>query len=233
MLGRSTTLRLVGFEEPVWGTIQGEGVLCGVPSVFIRLYGCDYSCSWCDTKGSWLPAFADRTHEQDVSVVRARVQSFGYQHLVITGGNPYLQAEQLVELLEQLPEHHVTVETQGSVVSNKLTSYADLVSLSPKLHQWPEHFGEFLAYAQSAQVKIVVSNIAEAGEALRRFEEIDRVKWPCDPHFILQPEASLGRRGVEMVRSTLEDWIRQQQDRETYPLIRIIPQLHKTALFVR
>lgn len=39
----------------MFSSIQGEGVLVGKPSTFIRLQGCNVGCSWCDAKRTWGP----------------------------------------------------------------------------------------------------------------------------------------------------------------------------------
>lgn len=113
----------------IFYTLQGEGQLLGVPSVFFRTSYCNLRCRWCDSAyTSWQPENKDIT----VDEVVARVHQFGVKHVVITGGEPFLQAEPLVELCQKLHEqgHHLTIETNGTVF---VPVKADLISLSPKL----------------------------------------------------------------------------------------------------
>ena len=113
----------------IFYSIQGEGVLTGVPSVFIRTSGCNLRCVWCDTKyASWSP----EDHETGVDDVLRRVASLPARHCVITGGEP-MTAEGVRELAEGLRGRgrHVTVETNGTVAPDGLA--ADLASISPKL----------------------------------------------------------------------------------------------------
>ena len=109
-------------------SIQGEGKLAGVPSVFVRASGCNLRCTWCDTPyTSWNPEGENVTVDD---IVR-RVREFNCRHVVITGGEPLIMPE-IVELCHALKsrEHHVTVETAATVFQPlKL----DLASLSPKL----------------------------------------------------------------------------------------------------
>jgi 7-carboxy-7-deazaguanine synthase len=112
----------------VFYSIQGEGMLAGVPSVFIRTSGCNLRCTWCDTPyTSWRPEGVERSVED---LVRA-VQQYPAAHVVITGGEPMLTAE-VVELTKRLKEAgcHITIETAGTMHQPVI---CDLMSISPKL----------------------------------------------------------------------------------------------------
>jgi 7-carboxy-7-deazaguanine synthase len=122
-------------------SIQGEGKLTGVPSVFVRASGCNLRCVWCDTPyASWDP------EGNDVSVdeLARRVKSFDAKHVVITGGEPMIMpdVEPLCAALKDAG-NHVTVETAATVWKPvKL----DLASLSPKLSNstpWKRDGGRF------------------------------------------------------------------------------------------
>jgi 7-carboxy-7-deazaguanine synthase len=109
-------------------SIQGEGMLIGVPSVFIRTSGCNLRCSWCDTPyTSWAPESNERTIEEIATYVREN--STG--HVVITGGEPMI-APEIVPLTQELKRtgQHITIETAGTVFAPVA---CDLMSISPKL----------------------------------------------------------------------------------------------------
>jgi 7-carboxy-7-deazaguanine synthase len=109
-------------------SIQGEGSLVGVPSVFIRTSGCNLRCAWCDTPyTSWQPEGADLTLGQIVDEVKAHPA----RHVVVTGGEPMI-APEIVPLAERLRGlgWHITIETAGTVVQPVA---CDLMSISPKL----------------------------------------------------------------------------------------------------
>ncbi len=114
----------------IFYSIQGEGELTGVPSVFVRTSGCNLRCVWCDTPyASWVPEGRDWS----VDELLERVLSFSpAKHVVLTGGEPLL-AQDLPELSRRLRllGWHVTVETAGTVAPGALEY--DLASLSPKL----------------------------------------------------------------------------------------------------
>jgi 7-carboxy-7-deazaguanine synthase len=109
-------------------SIQGEGSLVGVPSVFIRTSGCNLRCAWCDTPyASWQPEGADLTLDQIVDEVKAHPG----RHVVVTGGEPMI-APEIVPLTERLRGlgWHITIETAGTVFQPVA---CDLMSISPKL----------------------------------------------------------------------------------------------------
>jgi 7-carboxy-7-deazaguanine synthase len=109
-------------------SIQGEGMLAGVPSVFIRTSGCNLRCVWCDTPyTSWQPEGAEFTLDQILDEVRAHPA----RHAVVTGGEPMI-APEIVPLTERLRAAgmHITIETAGTVFHPVA---CDLMSISPKL----------------------------------------------------------------------------------------------------
>ena len=109
-------------------SLQGEGALVGVPSVFIRTSGCNLRCAWCDTPyTSWQPEGADLTLDQILDEVKAHPA----RHVVVTGGEPMILSE-TVPLTERLRALglHITMETAGTVFRPVA---CDLMSISPKL----------------------------------------------------------------------------------------------------
>ncbi len=109
-------------------SVQGEGKLTGVPSVFVRVSGCNLRCTWCDTPyASWNPEGTEMSVDQIVDAVAA----FGASHAVLTGGEPMIMPEiaPLAGRLQSLG-YHVTVETAATVFESVAV---DLASLSPKL----------------------------------------------------------------------------------------------------
>lgn len=105
--------------------MQGEGVLAGTPSVFVRTSGCNLRCSWCDSAyTSWEP----EGETEDVENIVEHVEGYDVDHVVLTGGEPLLQSD-FDELCAALDEHK-TVETNATVYRDV---DADLVSMSPKL----------------------------------------------------------------------------------------------------
>jgi 7-carboxy-7-deazaguanine synthase len=129
----------------VFFSVQGEGSLVGVPSVFVRTSGCNLRCTWCDTPyTSWQPEGDDRSLDSILEEVRG----FGAKHVVVTGGEPMIAPAivQLTERLKQL-DLHITIETAGTVLA---PVRADLMSISPKLANSTPHQRESGRWAAAA-----------------------------------------------------------------------------------
>src|ERR1700739_4737510 len=94
----------------IFYSIQGEGALAGVPSVFVRTSGCNLRCVWCDTPSA---CGSPEGRETRIDEILTEVRGYGASHVVVTGGEPMI-AEGVVELTRAL-DMHVTIETAGTV----------------------------------------------------------------------------------------------------------------------
>ena len=208
----------------IFYSIQGEGSLIGVPSVFVRTSGCNLRCSWCDTPyTSWQPEGGERTVDEIVN----EVQQYPAHHVVVTGGEPLI-APGVVNLTERLREHglHITVETAGTVFAPVA---CDLMSISPKLAnstpegRWAAQHDRLrfqpnvlrrLMAGYDYQLKFVVSQREDLDEIRRILQEVnaDRNK------VILMPEgiepSVLRERGI---------WLAELAKTEGF---RFTPRLH-------
>jgi 7-carboxy-7-deazaguanine synthase len=135
-------------------SIQGEGKLVGVPSVFVRASGCNLRCTWCDTPyASWDPEGDD----VPVAEIVRRVRRFDCGHVVLTGGEPMIMPD-VVDLCAALNAEglHVTIETAATVYQ---PARMDLASLSPKLANSTPHDragGRFAAAHERQRINVDV-----------------------------------------------------------------------------
>jgi 7-carboxy-7-deazaguanine synthase len=163
----------------IYASLQGEGLLAGTPSTFVRTSGCNLRCVWCDTPfTSWKP----EGREMAVAEVLAAVESLAPRHVVVTGGEPLLLAE-AADLCRELRGrgHHVTVETAGTVLPAGDAPLFDLVSISPKL-------------ASSTPPADTPGNWAARHEAARRRDDVLRSLAASAPHqfkFVVETDADL------------------------------------------
>lgn len=214
----------------IFHSIQGEGKLLGVPSVFIRASGCNLRCTWCDTPyASWTPEGDD----VPLDAILSQVASYACRHVVLTGGEPIIFPE-IVALAQSLRDrgHHLTIETAATVFK---PIAVDLASLSPKLanstpttreggrfaqlherqRRRPDVVQSFIDHATDFQLKFVVASDADLVEIDALLAEL-RGWTPAD--VLLMPE---GTR-VEVLQSR-SAWLSDVCKRTGF---RYAPRLH-------
>jgi organic radical activating enzyme len=163
-------------EPEIFASLQGEGPSQGKPCAFVRLSRCNLACVWCDTAYTWRFAGDNRPHRSDETYERqanqvtlseedvaARIAALGQPRLVVTGGEPLLQAPALARMLALLPRAiAVEVETNGTVAPPPaLDALVEQYNVSPKL----AHSGN------PAELALVPERLAD---------------WACEPRAALK-----------------------------------------------
>ncbi|MEO0698485.1 MAG: 7-carboxy-7-deazaguanine synthase QueE [Pseudomonadota bacterium] len=134
-------------EAEIFASLQGEGPSAGTPVAFIRLSRCNLACTWCDTAYTWRFDGDNRPHRDGVAFDRKanqialspskaayKIAATGQRRLVITGGEPLMQCGALAELLAELPDIEVEIETNGTTkASAHVDIRVDQYNVSPKL----------------------------------------------------------------------------------------------------
>lgn len=213
----------------IFRSIQGEGPAIGRPRTFVRLSGCNLHCVWCDTAYTWNWSGTPFSHERatkfdpSAEMIRlsaaetaARIRALPSEGVVITGGEPLLQTEALVEMIDTLRQYdqdaRIEIETNGTIIpSNDLIGRVDQFVVSPKLtHSGndpaaalkPEALARF-AQLETAALKFVAktSTDVEAAAALAERHAVA-------PHRIyIMPEGvsseALHARGAVLMDATI------------------------------
>ena len=189
----------------IYRSDQGEGILTGTPSVFVRTSGCNLRCDFCDTPfASWEPEGTQRSVDDIMAQVHSNKSTTddGSKHVVVTGGEPMLPAE-IVDLTNALHEDqwHITIETAGTIYR---TVDCDLMSISPKMSnstppveragQWTEKHDraryrpkiiQQLIEEHDYQIKFVVQTRGDMDEI---FDFLDNVPSIKKEKVLLMPE---------------------------------------------
>ena len=171
----------------IFYSLQGEGFLAGIPSVFVRFAGCPLRCRWCDTKYAW---YEKAGKNYSIDKIIQTVQQWPCKFVVITGGEPMINSD-LPKLVRQLKaaDKHVTIETAGIAYIPEMP--CDLMSISPKLsNSDPKDpvlakihkdsrldiavLRELINYYEY-QLKFVVDNQADLSEIQQTIEKIGGV----------------------------------------------------------
>lgn len=208
-------------------SVQGEGMLVGMPSVFVRTSGCNLRCSFCDTPyTSWNPEGSN----QSVDDILKRIKEYDCKYVVLTGGEPMI-APEIEMLCDRLKNDgfHLTIETAATVYK---PIRADLMSLSPKLANsappvesgWAERherdrinlhvIRQFMEHF-ACQFKFVIDqpeDIAEVQDLLAQLPTISK------EHIFLMPQATIVEELVKKGR-----WIAELCKADGY---RFGPRLH-------
>lgn len=216
----------------IYRSVQGEGILSGVPTTFVRFFACNLRCSWCDTKYSWSVHDGGTWETLSPEVVAGRVRELGARHVVLTGGEPTLQKE-LPELARLLKAegYHLTIETNATIFPEASVPLIDLWSLSPKLQSAGENYlrypilERFLTTLrpEQQQWKFVVRDEDDEQHLRRlliRYPKFVERQLPI----ILQPE---GDNATPDYPSALEQLIERVRDPfwDDY-FVRVLPQMH-------
>lgn len=159
----------------IFKSIQGESTYAGLPCVFVRLAGCNLSCSWCDTPYARVP---DEAIEMTIPEVIEEVGAYNCPIVEITGGEPLMQ-EEAAELATALLErgYRVLVETNGSVCLSVLD--ARVVKIVDVKCPSSGHDGSFLLenleyISPEDEVKFVIGDRGDYDAAVRFMEEFLR-----------------------------------------------------------
>ncbi|MDD3726668.1 MAG: 7-carboxy-7-deazaguanine synthase QueE [Candidatus Ratteibacteria bacterium] len=108
----------------IFYSLQGEGLLQGIPVVFIRLSGCNLRCSFCDTKYAW-----EKGKKEGIKEIIKKIERYPSVWVCITGGEPFLQKlSPLVDALKK-KRYRVSVETNGTIWQD---IRPDWITVSPK-----------------------------------------------------------------------------------------------------
>ncbi len=175
----------------IFYSIQGEGILLGMPSVFVRTSGCNLRCTWCDTPyTSWHPEGRNMSIDEIINEIGDEVSHFPASHVVVTGGEPMI-APEIVGLTDKLrdADWHITMETAGTCFAPVA---CDLMSISPKLANstpWEREGGRWAIHhdrlryqpevlrrlmgAYEYQLKFVVSSDGDLAEIDAMRAELD------------------------------------------------------------
>lgn len=217
-------------------TIQGEGALVGLPTIFVRTGGCDYRCSWCDTlhavdsryRDTWVPMRAEEIFEQVEALCGGRPIMVS-----LSGGNPGIQPLGGLIALGKAKGYRFALETQGSIVQDWFSDL-DVLTLSPK----PPSSGMVTDWAKFDACVAAASNGPETALKIVVFDEADyayareaAARYPDLPLY-LQPgnhtPPDIEGRGEPDLAGLNERtrWLIARASEDAWYEARVLPQLH-------
>ena len=214
-------------------TIQGEGMVMGLKTMFVRTSGCDYSCSWCDSSFTW-DGSGKSVLKQPIEIID-ELKAIGgqsFSHVTISGGNPALH-KGIGELIDLCHDQgwKVAVETQASFWQDWLLKIDD-ITLSPKPPSsgMETDFNKLDSFLNNlvdlnASLKIVIFD-----ELDFKFAEAVHLRYPSFPFFLQTGNADTTTTNDELLVSTLlkqYEWlIDLTVNSPIMNDVRVLPQLH-------
>lgn len=218
---------LSGKVSEVFSSIQGEGLYTGARQLFVRFYGCNLDCVFCDTPQS---SYEKYTPGELFDVI-SRFEK-NYHSISLTGGEPLLQKDFLKEVLKLIKEDATKtyLETNGILHKEleEVIDYIDIIAMDFKLptsgkHEeyWKEHkrFLE-LAVKKEVFIKCIVC-LSTHDDDIQRVMQLIKESGKDIP-LIIQPNTfELSKRLIDKAKSYQDTLFHAVSD------VRIIPQVHK------
>ena len=123
----------------IFSSFQGEGVYAGVPATFLRLNECNLSCDFCDTE---FNSYKELSVELVKESILQQMKNNNTKLLVITGGEPLLQYEELKELVNSL-NCNIQIETNGSILRIPLDNVSYVISPKKNIEKVFEFYKDY------------------------------------------------------------------------------------------
>lgn len=211
-------------------TIQGEGQLIGKPTVFVRVGGCDFRCSWCDTDYAVKPQYRKTWVKMTCKTIFDEIKRLtDCQPILVTlsGGNPAMYDFSELIALGQPAGFTFAMETQGSM-AKPYFSQLDYLTVSPKPPSSrtlfdPLKLERVLAAHASPALKIVVADERDYRFAKRlheKYPQIPMALQPCNPNNHVDEIADIDALNAKL------KWLIERTNQDHWHQVTLLPQLH-------
>lgn len=149
-------------------SIQGEGTNVGMYAFFIRSFGCNLRCIWCDTKQSYGK---NRFSLYTLSDIASIIKSSPVKTVILTGGEPAIYHDFFSSLIDMAQATYF-METNGTIWIGDLIKKLKFVSISPKLNSSKERYDiniikQFIRSDTDMEIKFVVGNLKDIDDAVK------------------------------------------------------------------
>jgi organic radical activating enzyme len=183
----------------IFYSIQGEGSYVGVSSIFIRFFGCNLKCDFCD---DLLHKDKKSLREYSIDDIFTQIQKYPSSHIIITGGEPSLY--DLREFISALQDRDYFVSVESNGYKFKHINNADWITYSPK--DWDN-----INMKYPSEYKFIINKESN----IQKILELD-----IDEPIYIQPQNDMDIINKENLNFCI-DLVKQ------YPYLRLSVQLHK------
>ncbi|HXV45710.1 MAG TPA: 7-carboxy-7-deazaguanine synthase QueE [Nitrososphaera sp.] len=225
----------------IFTSIEGEGILFGTKTMFVRLAGCPLNCHWCDTPYALpMDSGSDYSIDEVKELISKSLHPNTYK-VNFTGGEPLVQHEAVIELAKFVRQKGLRTYLESACYDSarfaKVLPYIDLVKVEFKLKDSKvvdeKHYGSLLrseldclkqaiSRGKTTYIKVVVTNSSSLKEFKELVREVFRVARPAEiAGFIIQPSYKIDEPTLDVLFGFYD---------AVYPMydqVRVVPQLHK------
>ena len=225
----------------IFTSVEGEGILYGTKTLFVRLAGCPFKCFYCDTKDA-IPMNSGQEYsiEEAKTNIEKNIQQNTYK-VNFTGGDPLVQAEAVAELAQFIQNKKIPTYLESSCYDSlkfeKVLPYMDIVKIEFKTQESEfvdeQHYSKLLeneldclkkaqAAHKTTYIKIVISSKTELDSFKNLLSQIFEITSRSKlAGFIIQPTYGVSEPSLEQLLKFYDAVYTH------YDQVRIVPQLHK------
>lgn len=226
----------------IFTSVEGEGILYGTKTLFVRLAGCPFTCFYCDTKES-LPLNSGREYslEEATKLIDSNLQRHTYK-VNFTGGDPLLQHQAVAELAKYVRSKKIPTYLESSCFDvdrfNHVLPFMDIVKIEFKTRDSDfvdsQHYGKLIEQAikclassvkskKTTYIKIVVSSKTKVSDFKDLASQIFNTIISKDviDGFVIQPTYGISEPSLELLLELYDAVYPNYVD------VKVVPQLHK------
>ncbi|MFC0471817.1 7-carboxy-7-deazaguanine synthase QueE [Halalkalibacter kiskunsagensis] len=214
-------------------TIQGEGMVIGQKTMFVRTGGCDYSCSWCDSRFTWDGSV--RSNLIEAAEIVDQLKQIGgetFSHVTISGGNPAIHKgiDQLIDLCHE-EGWKVAVETQGSIWQNWVKKIDDItISPKPPSSKMETNFEQLDHFVEQLEDRHVSLKVVVFDDDDFTFAEMIHRRYPYVPFYLQIGNEDISSTDDRELLLTLLQRYEWLIEKTTNSIVmndaKVLPQLH-------
>jgi len=225
----------------IFTSVEGEGILYGTKTLFVRLAGCPFTCFYCDTKESLpLDSGTEYTIEEANQLIDTNLKSQTYK-VNFTGGDPLIQHQAVALLAKHIQDKKIPTYLESSCFDidrfNHVLPFIDIVKIEFKTKDSDfidsKHYEKLIGHTTKClkssiqakkitYIKIVVSSKTKLDEFKELINQIFKIVSKDDiDGFIIQPTYGISEPSLELLLN-LYDIVYPH-----YIDVKVVPQLHK------
>ena len=225
----------------IFTSVEGEGILYGTKTLFVRLAGCPFTCFYCDTKESLpLNSGTEYTIDEANKLIDSNLHDQTYK-VNFTGGDPLIQHQAVAQLAKHIQNKKIPTYLESSCFDidrfNHVLPFIDIVKIEFKTKDSDfvdsEHYEKLIGHTmkclessvkskKTTYIKIVVSSKTQLNEFRKLVDEIFKIVSKKDIHgFVIQPTYGISEPSLDLLLNLYDVVFPHYID------VKVVPQLHK------